>query len=289
MAGHREHTYTSSDGLALFYREYGEDKPGLPIVCLPGITRNSRDFEDVAEHLANRYRVIAVDFRGRGFSEHDPDWRNYHPQTYADDVVALLDHGKLDRVILLGTSLGGLVSTILAKQHAGRVAAVVMNDIGPEVGAAGLERIKTYIGRVPPVESWEQAVSQAQEIYGHGLPGLSDDRWMRLARRGYREDDDGVPRLDMDPAIGEAARKVGAVLDDPWVLFAGLDDVPLLVIQGELSDILTDEIVERMRARKPDLLHVKVANRGHPPLLDEPECLDAIDAFVADVNRQGEA
>lgn len=285
MPGHREHTYLSRDGLTLFYREYGESNDGLPVVCLPGITRNSRDFEHIAAHLGMQYRVLAVDLRGRGFSEHDPNWRNYHPQTYVDDVLTLLDHLQLDRVILLGTSLGGLVSTVLTHQHGDRVAAVVLNDIGPQVGAAGLERIKTYIGRMPPVASWDEAVAQAREIYGHQLPGISDEKWMRLVKRGYREDEDGVPRLDMDPAIGDAARKVGAELEDPWVLFSGFDGKPLLVIQGALSDILTDDIVLRMRARKPDLEHVKVPDRGHPPLLDEPECIAAIDAFVRSANE----
>ena len=286
MAAHREHTYMSRDGLTLFYREYGESEGGVPIVCLPGITRNSRDFEDIAAHLAQHHRVLAPDLRGRGFSEHDSNWRNYHPQTYVDDVMSLLDHRKIDRVILLGTSLGGLVSTVLTKQHGERVVAVILNDIGPEVGAAGLERIKTYIGRMPPVASWDEAVAQARDIYGHAMPGLSNEEWRRLVRRGYREDEHGVPRLDMDPAIGDAARKVGAELEDPWVLFSGLDEKPLLVIQGELSDILTDDIVERMRARKPDLEHVKVANRGHPPLLDEPECIAAIDSFIRDANAR---
>ncbi len=286
MSGHREHTYMSRDGLTLFYREHGESNGGVPIICLPGITRNSRDFEDIASHLAAQYRVLALDLRGRGFSEHDSNWRNYHPQTYVDDVITLLDYQQLERVVLLGTSLGGLVSTVLTKQHGERVLGVILNDIGPEVGSAGLERIKTYIGRVPPVRSWDEAVAQAREIYGHALPGVSDEKWMRLVKRGYREDERGVPQLDMDPAIGDAARKVGAELDDPWVLFSGLDDKPLLVIQGELSDILTDDIVLRMRARKPDLQHVKVANRGHPPLLDEPECVAAIDSFIRDANEQ---
>lgn len=284
MSLHKTHFYESNDGLTLFYREYGDDEKRLPIICLPGITRNSRDFEDIASHLARENRVLALDFRGRGYSDYDPDWRNYHPQTYVDDVVTLLNAQNIDRVLLLGTSLGGLVSTIMAKQHIDRVAGVILNDIGPEIGAAGLERIKTYIGRVAPVESWEQAVSQAREIYGHALPGLSDDVWRRLVKRGYREDDNGVPRLDMDPAIGDAARKVGAELDDPWVLFAGLARIPLLVIQGALSDILTDDIVEQMLARKPDLQHLKVADRGHPPLLDEPECVQAIDAFIGKAN-----
>lgn len=283
-AEHTEHRYSSGDGLTLFYRDYGAANPGLPIVCLPGITRNSRDFEDIAAHLSSSYRVLATDFRGRGFSDYDPKWQNYHPLTYVNDVVALLDHAQLDKVILLGTSLGGLVSTILASQHSARVAAAIINDIGPEIAAAGLERIKSYIGRAPAVRNWDDAVVQARETYGHAMPGLSESEWQRLVRRGYREDKFGVPRLDMDPMVGVAARKIGAGLDDPWELFNGFANKPLLLIQGALSDILTDDIVDRMRARKPDMQHIKVANRGHPPLLDEPECIDAIDTFLRSVN-----
>lgn len=276
--------YKSHDGLNLFYRSNGDNKSGIPILCLPGITRNSRDFEDIAEHLASAHRVIVVDFRGRGFSDRDTNWRNYHPQTYVDDVVRLLDHLDLNRVILLGTSLGGLVSTILSAQHGDRVAGVILNDIGPEIGAAGLERIKSYIGKMPPVRSWDEAAAQAEEIYGHAWPGLSDDMWQRIARRGYRENDDGVPELDIDPAIGDAARTVGTGLIDPWKMFDGLATLPLLVIQGATSDILTDDIVSAMKARKPDLQHLKVANRGHPVLLDEPECIRTIDTFVGEIN-----
>ncbi len=277
---HSEHTYTSHDGLKLFYREYGHEKAGIPILCLPGITRNSRDFEDIAEHLADRHRVLAVDFRGRGFSEHDQNWRNYHPRTYADDVVQLLDTLNINRLLLLGTSLGGLVSMILAAELDGRIAGLILNDIGPEIGEAGLTRIKAYIGRIPPVDNWAQAAAQAQEIYELAWPGLSDEMWLRIAKRGYREDEQGVPRLDIDPAIGDAARTVATGLLDPWKLFVGLTKIPLLVIQGALSDILTDDIVRRMRDRKPDLHHLKLDDRGHPALLDEPDCLRAIDRFV---------
>lgn len=276
--------YKSHDGLDLFYRSYGDQNSSIPILCLPGITRNSRDFEDIAEHLASSHRVVTVDFRGRGLSDRDANWRNYHPQTYVDDVVRFLDHLDLKQVILLGTSLGGLVSTIVSAQHGDRVAGVILNDIGPEIGAAGLERIKSYIGKMPAVGNWNEATAQAKEIYGHAWPGLSDDMWLRIARRGYRENESGVPELDIDPAIGDAARTVGTGLIDPWKMFDGLAKLPLLVIQGATSDILTDDIVGAMKARKPDLQHLKVANRGHPALLDEPECLKAIDSFVGEIN-----
>lgn len=284
MASCSEQTYKSQDGLALFYREYGHDNPGLPIVCLHGIARNSRDFEDFAEHLGHRHHVLALDFRGRGYSDRDPNWKNYHPQTYADDVITLLRQQNIGRAIFVGTSLGGLVSTIVANQAHERVAGVVLNDIGPEIGAAGLERIEAYLGLLPDVNNWDEAVSQARDVYGIAWPGLSGDMWQRIARRGYREDENGVPRLDMDPRIGDAARKVGAGLIEPWALFDGLANIPVLVLQGATSDILTDEIVARMQEHKPDLRHTKVAGRGHPLLLDEPESIEVVDKFIGDIN-----
>lgn len=272
--------YRSTDGLELFYRSFGAGVRGVPVVCLPGITRNSRDFEDLAPRLAARHPVVAPDFRGRGFSAWDPVWRHYYPPTYVDDVLRLLDELRIERAAFIGTSLGGLVSMLLAGRHAGRVAGLVLNDIGPEIGPAGLARIKTYIGRAAPVASWQEAVAQAREIYGIAWPGLSDEEWLRLVRRSYREDDSGVPVLDMDPMVGDAARTVGTGIDDPWALFAALRPLPLLVLQGELSDILTADIVARMQKAHPGMQHVTVSHRGHVPLLDEPDSLAAIDGFL---------
>ena len=272
--------YRSSDGLELCYRHYGEDHDTLPVVCLPGITRNSRDFEDLAPHLASRYPVICPDFRGRGLSARDPDWRNYRPTTYVGDVLSLLDTLSIPRAAFVGTSLGGLVSNLIAAESPARVGGVVLNDVGPVIGPEGLARIKAYIGRAAPVADWDAAVAQFREIYEIAWPGLPDAAWQRLVRRSYRENARGVPELDMDPMIGEAARKVGTGLDDPWALFAAMRDLPLLVLHGEHSDILTDDIVAEMKRAKPDLRHVVVGNRGHVPLLDEPEVLAALDDFL---------
>ncbi len=281
MSSYTEQYYESHDGLRLYYRRYGDPGARVPLLCLPGLTRNSRDFEDLAAHLANRRQGVTPDFRGRGLSERDPNWRNYHPQTYVDDVVSLLDALNLTKVAIIGTSLGGLVATLLAEQHPERVAGVVLNDIGPEIAPEGLARITTYTGRMPPVRSWDEAVAQAKEIYGLAWRDLSEATWRRLARRGYREDENGVPRLDMDPKIGDTARQVGVKFADPWSAFSALETIPTVVLHGVFSDILTDDIVARMQLRKPDLAHVRVANRGHVPLLDEPECIEAIDAFLA--------
>ncbi len=275
--------YTSDDGLSLYYRDFSPNMAGTPVICLPGLTRNSRDFEDLAVYLRDRFRVLTPDLRGRGFSQHDPEWRNYHPGTYVRDVWRLLDRLSIDRVVVIGTSLGGLIAMALAGQDSSRLTGVIMNDIGPQVAPQGLARIQKYAGRLPPVCSWEEAIEQTREINGEWLPGLSEADWEKLARRAYRNTDDGVPRLDMDPEIGRAVRELGPTSGDPWQLFRALAEIPTLVLRGVLSDILTPGILARMIEIKPDLEVVEVANRGHVPLLDEPECLAAIDGFLTGI------
>ncbi|MGB5722086.1 MAG: alpha/beta hydrolase [Woeseiaceae bacterium] len=272
--------FKSTDGLKLHYRDFGRDNPGTPIICLPGLTRNSRDFEDIANYLGDRRRVITPDLRGRGFSDHDPEWRNYHPGTYVQDTWTLLDALGIDQVIVIGTSLGALIAMAMSAQRPERIAGVVINDIGPEINPAGLARVQEYTGRIPPVKTWEEAARQAKEIYGQWLPGLSDDDWRKMAWRGYRENAEGIPTLDIDSNIGEAVRNVGPQKGDPWELFDTLKNTPVLLLWGLMSDILTEDIVDKMKARKEDLEVVSVPDRGHVPLLDEPECLAAIDSFL---------
>lgn len=276
-----ERHFLSADGLSLHYMSYGADSARAPILCLPGLTRNARDFEDLAPRLGADRRALAPDMRGRGRSEWDPDWRNYKPRIYVADVWRLLDELGIDRVVVIGTSLGGLMAMIMAAEHPERLAGAILNDIGPEVAPEGLARISEYTGRLPPVEGWEAAVAQSREIYGDALPGLSDAQWARLARRSYRENEDGTISPDMDPNIGRALREQGGTPGDTWALFDALRDIPTLVLRGELSDILSAETLARMQARKPDLQVATIPRRGHVPLLDEPESLAAIDAFLA--------
>jgi len=277
------HYFQSSDGLNIHYRDFGGQNDGTPLICLPGLTRNSRDFDDLAMRLAHRRRVITVDFRGRGYSDYDENWQNYHPLTYVADVWALLDLLNIDRIIVVGTSLGGLCAMAMAAEQGERVAGVVMNDIGPEIGSIGLARILEYTGRQKPVSSWQEAAEQTKEIYGEWLPGLRDDDFMRLAHNAYREIESDTPCLDMDVNIGRAVREVGAQKGDPWAFFAALRNTPTTLLWGQLSDILTSDIIDKMIAAKPDLTVIPVADRGHVPLLDEPECLAAIDAFIQEV------
>ena len=277
------HFITSPDGLKLYYRDFGRNNSGTPIICLPGLTRNSRDFEDLAISLGKLRRVITTDFRGRGFSDHDPNWRNYHPGTYVNDVFALLDSLGIDRVVVIGTSLGGLCAMNMAAVAGDRLAGVVMNDIGPEINPQGLARIQEYTGRLEPVSSWNEAMAQSREIYGETLPGLTDADWKKMAWRAYRENENGVPELDIDLAIGKAVREIGPQGGDPWQTFDALRLIPTLVLWGRLSDILTDDIISKMKARKNDIDVVAVANRGHVPLLDEPESVAAIEQFLEKV------
>jgi pimeloyl-ACP methyl ester carboxylesterase len=279
---HDEKTWRSADGLTLYYRDFASEAgDATPIVCLPGLTRNSRDFIKLATHLSQTRRVICPDLRGRGFSDRDPNYLNYRPPTYVNDIFVLLERKRLSRIIVIGTSLGGLMAMIMAALKPDLLAGVILNDVGPEIAPQGLERILQYVGRQPPVASWDEAVAQAKETYGATLPGMSDAAWAAFARRGYREDETGRIRLDFDPGIGEAAREAGATLDDPWALFAALKPIPTLALRGAISDILSTDTFSRMAEIRPDLMRATIPHRGHVPLLDERESLAAIDEFLS--------
>ncbi|HZT04934.1 MAG TPA: alpha/beta hydrolase [Steroidobacteraceae bacterium] len=285
---YREEHWTSAENLQLYCRIYDTPARGvrhapraLTVLCLPGLTRNSRDFEALAPHLATRYRVICPDLRGRGRSARDPKWQNYHPGTYLTDLQRLLEALELERVAIVGTSLGGLLGMLLGAAAAQRVAGLVLNDIGPEVDPRGLDRIRSYTGMLPPVRSWDEAVKQLRVVYGNAWPDLSDETWSMLVHRSYRADSAGVPVLDCDPRIGDALRAAPAAAAGLWPLFARLHAIPMLVVHGAMSDILNENTLERMQREKPDLERVTVVNRGHVPLLDEPEALAAIERFLA--------
>ena len=281
----RAHRWLSKDGLSLYSRVYdAAGSTAAPVLCLPGLTRNSKDFEDLALHLSPRYRVICPDLRGRGLSAPDPVWQNYHSGTYLADLAGLVAGLGVQRLTVIGTSLGGLLAMSLPAFLPGIIAGVVLNDIGPEIDPVGVARIKAYAGKLPPVRSWDEAVAQLRAMYGAAWPGLSDDTWARLARRSYREDATRTPILECDPKVGEALRAAPAAAGDLWPLWAQLGTLPVLAIRGALSDILSASTFARMQREKPDLVPLTVASRGHVPLLDEPECLAAIDALLARVS-----
>ena len=280
--GFTEHNYPTHDGLSLYYRCYGAGED--VVVCLPGLTRNSKDFHEIATHLSTRYRVLSLDIRGRGQSERDTDWRNYHPATYISDTWSLLDQLEIPNFIMIGTSLGGLLAMIMASQQPRRVRAVILNDAGPEADPAGYTRILASFDQQTGVKDWQEATRQCKQTYEAALPDMPVEFWSEYVRKNHREGEGGQPELDIDPNIGEAIRKgdlsrIAGIQVDPWAAFRAIT-MPCLVLRGELSDILSAEIVERMAVVKPDLKMAVIPNRGHAPLLYEPESLAAIDTFL---------
>lgn len=300
-----EHHYRSRDGLSLYYRDY-EDEQGAGkhvILCLHGLTRNSKDFHNLAQHLAGRYRVISVDIRGRGQSQWDHQSIRYNPGQYVKDVWALLDELELQQVTVIGTSLGGLMAMIMAEQQPQRLRAAVLNDIGPELPLPAIQRIVSYAGRTPPAQNWEEAALQAKMAYEITMTNKPIEFWREFVKLSYRENPQGKPEPDMDPAIGEAlsnppalvrglqwmhqrgwVKRVAGVYIDPWDSFHCVT-MPCLLVHGVLSDVLTDEIVRKMQVAQPHMQVVRVADRGHAPMLDEPEAVAAIDAFLLQVHR----
>lgn len=285
MNGYREDFFATHDGLSLYYRDYdsaGADKP--PVLCLAGLTRNSRDFDDIAGHLARTHRVITADMRGRGRSAYDPKWENYSVATETGDVLALLAALKLPPVVILGTSRGGLIASVLAAMKPDVLKGVMLNDVGPEIDPKGIARIASYVGVVAaPPQSWDDAMARVKSING-GLFDMPDSEWMRMTQASYREDS-GKPVLDYDLKIGDATRAQMAQPQafDPWTLFAAYAKIPLLVIRGANSDLLSAATVARMQTMKSDMKSVDVPGRGHAPLLNEAASIAAIDGFLAEL------
>ncbi len=284
-------TWTSADGLTLFARDYAAaDGPArLPVVCLHGLTRNCRDFEVVAPRIAAcGRRVLALDVRGRGRSAWDPSPLNYNPAVYAGDVIALLEQSGISRAHFVGTSMGGLITLTLSAMRADLIAGVVLNDVGPEVGAAGLARIAGYVGGAPKVSIWSEAAAYARSVNGAALPGLTDADWERFARRVFRETDKGLA-LDYDPAISEVFKVAptaapAATPPDLWPLFIAMaTGKPLLLVRGEDSDILEAAVADRMATLLPHMVRVDIKGVGHAPTLEEPQAQAALDAYFAHV------
>jgi pimeloyl-ACP methyl ester carboxylesterase len=281
MQNYRDHWFTSNNGLKLYARDYLHHSPAATIICIPGLTRNSADFASLCQHLASHYRVIAVDLRGRGRSAYDPDPKNYHPGSYAEDMIALLDSLALDSAVFIGTSLGGLVSMLLSNMQPQRVKAVILNDIGPQIHQPGLDRINTYVCNPASVSSWAEAISKTREVQKREYPGFTDTDWLNFTHKLYREDETGTPILNYDPRIAmliELQRH--APTANLWPLFSAMQAIPLLLLRGELSEILTKDCVSKMQSQKPDMQFTEVPSCGHAPLLVEHEATEAIDGFL---------
>ena len=289
MADFSDLSWSSPDGLTLHARDYpgGEDK--LPVVCIHGLTRNSRDFEDLAPLIAaTGRRVIAVDVRGRGRSDRDPAPANYHPGTYAMDINALLLAEGIGRAVFVGTSMGGIITMVLAAIRPDAIAAAVLNDVGPELSPVGIARISGYVGQAAPIETWADAAAYIRSVNGAAFPDAPDEEWDRFARRTFREDAGGRPVLDYDPAIALAFRPdpdaPPAAPPDMWPLFRALTTGrPTLLIRGGLSDLIDEPIARKMREAAPDMAYAEVARVGHAPMLTEPPAWAAIEALLSRV------
>lgn len=276
-------SFTTSDGLRLAYTDEGEG-PGAPLLCLPGLTRNSADFEDLAAALGGRRRLIALTLRGRGHSDRDPEFRNYNVAIEGRDVIEFVDHLGLGKVVIVGTSRGGLIAMLLAVAAKDRLAGVLLNDIGPEIAPEGLERIMTYLGITPNARDFGAAAGALKATLGDDFPDVSDARWLICARRWFDEGPEGL-RLNYDPKLRDAFdAAMSQPAPDAWPLFDALEGLPVAVVRGANSDLLTRETVTAMQARRPDLIAAEVPNRGHVPFLDEPESLAALRGLLERVD-----
>lgn len=281
----REFFYTSQDGLRLFASDYGA-RGGAhpPVICLPGLTRNSRDFETLARRLAATRRVLCPDFRGRGRSQYCESWNDYTPQNEMLDTFDLMGAAGIHQAVFIGTSRGGIVTMLMAAQRPNAVCGAVLNDIGPEIEIDGLKRIAGYAGVMEAPASWTEAAFRLRMMSERDFPTLTGDDWYEQARRTFAEEN-GLPKIDYDSKIGVAMRKgleaANGALPAMWPQFQALSHVPVLAVRGENSDILSAETLKLMEKRHSSFTSVTVKDRGHVPFLDEPEALAALDIFFA--------
>ncbi|MBX3594677.1 alpha/beta hydrolase [Sphingomonas sp.] len=274
----------SGDGLRLHYRDYPGDAARPPLLCIPGLTRNARDYEALAERLAGDWRVIAVELRGRGESAYAKDPMSYVPLTYLQDLEALVAELKLTRFVAVGTSLGGILTMLMASTHPERIAGAVLNDVGPEIDAAGLARIRGYVGKANWFPTWMHAARALAEANGDVHPTYGIAEWLDMAKRLYRLTSAGRIVLDYDMKIAEPFRVPGNEAGpDMWRAFDALNDKPLLIVRGAHSDILSAATAQAMRAHVPGADLVTIPDTGHAPTLAEPEAAAAIDRLLAKI------
>lgn len=283
----RDIFFTSLDGLRLYARHYPAPGSRLrPVLCLPGLTRNSRDFHDIAMALSTGETardVYALDYRGRGRSQYDRDWRNYTVAVEMLDVQDLIVLLGLEKPTIIGTSRGGLIAMALAASRPGAIGAVVLNDIGPVIERDGLTRVAGYVGNTPLPSNWDDAARLVAELNRRAFPAVPEDQWAEVARQWFN-DDKGYPAPGYDPALAKAFSATNGPIPALWPQFSALSHVPLLILRGEHSDILSETTVKEMCARHPRCTAVTVAGQGHAPLLKDAPTISAIARFLADVD-----
>lgn len=273
---------TAKDGLRLHARLYGRPAASrLPLVCLPGLSRNSGDFDVLARALASERRVIALDYRGRGLSGWDANWQNYALPVELGDALSVLAELGVARAVFLGTSRGGLLTMLAGMARPDLLAGAILNDIGPVIEGAGLARIRAYLGRLREPATMDEAVALLKTAGAERFPALTDDDWRGQAESIWSVTD-GVFAPAFDPALAKTLENADfdAPLPTLWPQFDGLAGVPLMVIRGEHSDILSEATVAVMAERRPDMDIVTAAGQGHAPLLTDAATIGRIAAFV---------
>ena len=282
---YRDLFVSAADGLRLYARDYDPGTAGaLPVVCLSGLTRSSEDFHELAVALSRDAsrprRVLSLDYRGRGRSDWDQDWRNYDIKVELNDVLQVLTVAGIEKAVFVGTSRGGLITMALSAVRPTLIAGAILNDIGPVLEARGLNRIRGYVGKLPTPHTMDEAVQILWQTSGAEFPAFTDEQWHALVRVTWREAD-GQLVLNYDPSLMKTleASDPEAPLPDLWPLFEGLKPFPLLAIRGEHSDLLSAETVQAMQARHPRLTSITVPGQGHAPALDG-DLVNVIEQFI---------
>ena len=285
--------FTSRDGLRLYARHY--PVPGSlrrPLVCLAGLTRNSRDFHDLASVLSRPDEtgrdVYTIDYRGRGRSEYDAEWKNYSILTELNDVLDFMTMRGLSRAGIFGTSRGGLIAMLMAVLRPTAIGAAILNDIGPVIEREGLARIVAYVGRVPLPADWKEATELVFEMNRRHFTAVPGTHWAEFARQVFN-DDHGLPAQSYDPKLSKAVSVMGGPTPELWPQFEALGHVPLLILRGENSDILSTKTLEEMRARHPRADALTVRGQGHAPLLKDAPTIGAIADFLARTDAEAYA
>ena len=281
MAEWTDRYWNSADGVKLHYRDHDGNRDRPPILCIPGLTRNARDFEPVADRFAGEWRVISIDLRGRGGSAFDPVSGNYKPMVYVADILKMLDQLGIADAVFVGTSLGGLCTMALALTDRERIAGALLNDIGPVVDMAGIDRIAGYVGKEARFAGWDEAIAQVAERTVDVYPDYGPAEWDRFVRRMAREDGPDVV-FDYDMRIADNFERA-ATAPEIWPLYQALDGRPVTILRGELSDLLSAEVAERMASEIGDVELVTVPRVGHAPSFDEPESIAALERLLARV------
>lgn len=276
---YREHQISAGDGLALYVRDYGAENRAKTVLCLGGLTRNSKDFHTLACRLMQDCRVLAPDYRGRGRSAYDPDWQHYEPRTYLDDVRHVLTALGTHEFAVIGTSLGGVLGMVLGTAMPTGLRGVVMNDVSPVVPTDGMASILAYMRDTSPLPDWDAAIRHLQSTFPD-FPAKTPDDWRVIAEASYRDNGTGQLVFDWDPAIIRNVEKQDVSEIDLWPYFRSLRHVPVLSVRGALSPFVTDETWAEMQAICPQMVQVTVPDVGHAPSLNEAEVVAATSQWL---------